>query len=115
MRSDELYLRDIVRAANDVVGFLVGYDLDRFVSDHVMRRAILQALTEIGEAATHVSTEVKQQHPHLPWDDARSFRNFAVHQYFAIDWQIVWDTATVNVPTLLPQVEAIIAAEFPEE
>ena len=115
MRPDELYLRDIVLAAADIIEFLDEYDVTRFVRDRVMRRAILQALSEVGEAARHVSEELKQRYPDVPWDDARAFRNFAVHQYFSIQWDIVWDTATTNIPDIHTQVMAIIAAEFPEE
>lgn len=88
MRSDELYLRDMLFTINDITAFLEGYDRDRFLEDRVMRRAILQALTEIGEAANHVSTELKNRYPDVPWDDARAFRNFVIHQYFAIVWAL---------------------------
>ncbi len=101
-------------AAIDVAEFLDDYDRERFLQDRVMRRAILQALTEIGEAANRVSDELKQHYPDAPWDDARAFRNFAVHQYFAIQWSIVWNTAKVNVSELRPQIAAILEAEFPE-
>lgn len=74
----------------------------------------MQALTEIGEAANHVSEELKDRYPSLPWNDTRAFRNFAVHQYFAIEWGIVWSTATVNVSELRQQIEAVLAAEFPD-
>lgn len=114
MRSDELYLRDMLLAINDIVDFLDGYDRARFLEDRVMRRAILQALTEIGEAANHVSDEMKRRYPDVPWDDARAFRNFAIHQYFAIVWGVVWETATLNIAELRPQIEEVVATEFPE-
>jgi len=40
-------------------------------------------------------------------------RNIAIHQYFGISWDIVWDTATQDVPVLRDQVAAILAAEYP--
>ena len=114
MRPDELYLYDMLRAADDIITFLEEFNLTRFVRDRVMRRAVLQALTEIGEAASHISEDLRQRYPDVPWDDARAFRNFAVHQYFAIYWNIVWETATVNIPDLHPQIRTILASEFPD-
>ncbi|MEZ4521287.1 MAG: HepT-like ribonuclease domain-containing protein [Thermomicrobiales bacterium] len=112
MRSDELYIRDISEACRDIRAFLSEYDFARFSTDRVMQRAILQALTEIGEAANQVSPELKGRYPEIPWDDARAFRNFAVHRYFAVVWSIVWNTATHNIVELHPQIEELIAAEF---
>jgi uncharacterized protein with HEPN domain len=114
MRSDELYLRDMLVAANDIAAFLAQYDLQLFLQDRVMQRAVLQAPSEIGEAANHVSDELKSRYSQVPWDDARAFRNFAIHQYFAIEWGIVWRTATANVSELQPQITALLAAEFPD-
>jgi uncharacterized protein with HEPN domain len=42
-------------------------------------------------------------------------RNIAVHRYFGINWEIVWDTATQGVPVLHEQIAAILAAEFPDD
>lgn len=97
---------------NDVIDFLVHYDLPRFLNDRIVRRLIIQALIEIGDAANHVSTELKDRFPEVPEEDARSFRNFAIHQYFAVAWGIVWDTATVDVVGLRPQIANIVSAEF---
>ena len=113
MRSDELYVRDMLNVAGDVIAFLADYDREKFLADRVMQRAILQALTELGEAANHVSHELKDRYLDVPWDDARAFRNFAIHQYFAVSWEIVWDTATVDVVQLQPLVAKMVAAEFP--
>lgn len=115
MRNDELYLRDMLIAMHDISEFLADYDIRRFINDRVMRRAVLQAPTEIGEAANHVSSDVKDRYPEVPWDEARAFRNFAVHQHFAIDWEVVWATATSNIVELQPQIEDIIANEYSEE
>lgn len=61
MRSDELYLRDVLLAASEIAEFLSGYDRAQFLQDRVMQRAVLQALTEIGEAANHVSDQLKSR------------------------------------------------------
>jgi uncharacterized protein with HEPN domain len=105
----------MLNTARDVITFLADYDRERFLGDRVMQRAILQALTELGEAANHVSTGLKRRYANVPWDDARAFRNFAIHQYFAISWEIVWDTATVDVVQLHNLIAQIVAVEFNAE
>ena len=110
MRRDELYLADMVEAAEAVAGFISGADEAGFVGNDLVRSAVLQKLTVIGEAAGRISDALKQQHSTLPWRDIVAFRNIAVHKYFGIDWHIVWNAATIDVPSLHEEVLRIIAA-----
>jgi uncharacterized protein with HEPN domain len=41
----------------------------------------------------------------------RHMRDFLFHDYAGIDDNILWDTATIEVPRLLEQVEAILGDE----
>jgi uncharacterized protein with HEPN domain len=36
-------------------------------------------------------------------------RHRIVHDYLSIDFGVVWDTATLSVPALIPQLEAALA------
>lgn len=41
-------------------------------------------LETIGEATTHLSQELKDRHPEVPWHEMRGFRNIAAHGYLTI-------------------------------
>lgn len=115
MPPDHLYVSDIVAAADIIARRLHGYDADEFLADDVMQDAVLRQMIVIGEAVAHVSAELQARYPGVPWARIKAFRNFAVHRYRSVDWQRVWDTATMNVPELREQLAAILMAEFPEE
>ncbi|WP_168214147.1 HepT-like ribonuclease domain-containing protein [Prauserella flavalba] len=68
----------------------------------------------IGEIAGAVSPELRDRYPDVPWRRMRGFRNIAVHQYFAIDWAVVWRIATEDVPKLEAQAMSILRGEFPD-
>jgi uncharacterized protein with HEPN domain len=51
---------------------------------------------------------IRTAYPLVPWQDIVAFRNIAVHAYFSVDWTIVWNAATVDVPALKKQIEAIL-------
>ena len=112
MRRDELYLSDIVEAADSIAAFLSGRDRDSFIQDDLLRSAVLHKLTVIGEAAARVSSDFRERHPEIEWPDIVGFRNIAVHAYFAVDWPIVWVAATHDAPQLRRQVQEILAKEF---
>jgi uncharacterized protein with HEPN domain len=113
MRREELYLRDIVEAADAIAGFLVGVVRAAFLVDDLLRSAVLQKLTIIGEAAARLPGPFKESHPAVEWPDVVAFRNLAVHAYFAIDWTIVWTTAVEDAPRIRTAVVEILEAEFP--
>ena len=48
-------------------------------------------------------------------DDIIGLRNIAVHEYFGVSWETVWNMAMLDVPVLRDQIAAILAAEFPNE
>ena len=114
-RSERLYLTDIVDAAAEIAQDVSGRSRDDFVQDRVLRRAVLQSLTVIGEAVSRLSDALRQQHPEVDWADIAGFRNRAIHAYFAINWSIVWHAAAEEVPELSRQVADILAREYPND
>jgi uncharacterized protein with HEPN domain len=114
MRRDDLYLNDIIEAADHVSAFIAGADRVAFQGSEMMRSAVVQKLAIIGEAAARVSEALKTRHPEVPWPQIVAFRNILIHAYFGIDWDEVWLAARNRVPTLREQVAAIIAVEGSE-
>lgn len=114
MRSDALYLADIVEAADAIAEFVAGLDREAFTGNRLVRSAVLQQLTVIGEAAARLSAELKGRHPEVEWTDIMAFRNIAVHAYFSVDWPTVWVAATEDAPALRTYTGQILAAEFPQ-
>ena len=113
MRPDRLYLLDIIEAADRVDVHLAERDRERFLADVTRQAAVLHELTVIGEAAGRLSETLRKAHSATPWAKVVSFRNVVVHEYFGLNWEIVWDTATELVPELRRQVASVLKAEFP--
>ncbi|MFH1908307.1 MAG: HepT-like ribonuclease domain-containing protein [Chloroflexota bacterium] len=115
MRPEKLYLTDIVEAARAIEKFIMGEDFNEFEQNEMMSSAVLQKLTVIGEAASKLPKEFTKRFPEILWVDIIGFRNIAVHEYFAVRWDIVWVAATEEAPTLCEQIEQILRAEFGDE
>ena len=113
MRHDRLYLLDIVEAADRVDVHLAERDRERFFADVTRQSAVLHELTVIGEAASKLSEGLRLAHAGTPWAKVVAFRNLVVHEYFGLNWEIVWNTATELVPDLRREVSAVLRAEFP--
>ncbi len=114
MRRESLYLWDIIEAADHIAEFLLEADVEEFQKSEVLRSAVVQKLSVIGEAAARLSEELKSRHAEILWPRIVAFRNILVHGYFGIDWELVWQLARSRCPVLRDQVAAIVAAEVGE-
>jgi len=111
MRHESLYLTDILEAADHIASFINGADFESFESSEMLRSAVVQKLSVIGEAAARVSDDLKCRYPQVPWPQVVAFRNILVHAYFGIDWDVVWRAAKNRCPVLRDEVATILATE----
>ncbi len=82
-----------------------------FMMDKRLSRAICRSLEIIGEAASRIHPDMKSKHPLVAWREMSDIRNKIIHNYFGIDYDIVWDTIKTDIPQLKQAVELIIEQE----
>jgi uncharacterized protein with HEPN domain len=70
--------------------FISGIDFEGVEKSEMVRSAVVQKLSIIGEAAARVSVTLRSRDPRVPWPQIVAFRNILVHAYFGIDWEEVW-------------------------
>jgi uncharacterized protein with HEPN domain len=114
MRRDDQRLQDILEALDSVAKMIAGRTEREFLDDEVLRYAVAQRLTVVGEAAGRLSPEISERNPSIPWADIVGFRNILVHQYFGIYWPLVWQTAKDHAPALRAQIAEILRTRLPE-
>ena len=83
---------------------------DKLFFDDRLTRAIILDFIVLGEAANNVTEEYCVGHPEVPWADIAGFRHKLVHDYSGIDFGILWDAMTKDVPLLLPMFRKLVAA-----
>lgn len=114
MAREELYLQDIINSIDDATRFLGGVEEAEFIKEEILQNAVLMKLIIIGEAASKISGELRQRYPQIDWKPIIGFRNIAVHAYFSVKWQIVWETATYDLRILREQILEILQNDFPD-
>jgi len=72
-------------------------DLD---DDRVLTLALVQLMQIIGQAATHVDDDFRDQYPNIPWSQIVALRNRLIHGYDTINRDILWQILTGDVPQL---------------
>jgi uncharacterized protein len=107
-------LDDILTAATAIADFAVERDSESFRINRLVQSAITPQLMIIGEAAGHVSTELRGRYYTLPWVEMKGLRSILVHNYFGTDWEEVWRTVLYDVPSVKREVIEVLRIEFPE-
>jgi uncharacterized protein with HEPN domain len=102
--DDRARLQHMSEAIDQIAEFLNGRSAQDLETDRVLLFAIVRALEVLGEAASGVSPETRLVHLNIPWNLIVATRNRLIHGYFDIDPEIVWRTASVEVPAILPDV-----------
>jgi uncharacterized protein with HEPN domain len=102
---DRVFLGHMLGAAHRVVELVDRTDEADFLSDWVLQDALMRELEILGEAAGRVSKEFSSAHPEIPWREITGLRHKLIHDYFEVDLDVVWGTATKNVPEVLPHIE----------
>lgn len=104
--NDRERLQHMLDAALDVRAYIKGRRREDLDTDSMLRRALVNALQVIGEAAARVSDEGRAKVASLPWGQIVASRHILVHVYWGIDADQVWNMAVQDVPTLIAALEA---------
>jgi uncharacterized protein with HEPN domain len=107
--EDRTRLVHMVEAAEDVSRFATGRTRSDLDTDRVLLFALVRGVEVFGEAASKISAAMKAATPEIPWPEIIGMRNRLVHAYFDIDADIVWETATEEIPALLPRLRGLLS------
>ena len=106
-KNDLVYVGHMLDLAQAAVHKAAGSTHEQFDQDKNRRLALTHLIQSFGEAARHVSKEFRDNHRDVPWDKIVGMRHKVVHDYMHVDYDLVWDVATMELPPFLKQLENI--------
>lgn len=110
MKPDVVFLKHILDEIDFVIAATSGKTLADVQEDGMLQRACSRSIEIIGEAAKNVSTPLKKANPHIPWKQLAAMRDKLIHQYFGINWVIVWDVIENHLPVLQSDIGKLVTA-----
>ena len=93
-------LLDIQEYAVNAMQFASGVNYDEFVNDRMRYFAIMKNVEIIGEAANMLTSDFRELHTELPWEQIIGMRHILVHGYAEISDMKLWRTVTKDLPPL---------------
>jgi uncharacterized protein with HEPN domain len=99
MRDDKERLLDIKEAVERIKKYS-GCGREAFEKDELIQNWIIHHLQIIGEAAARISEDFQSRNPQVPWSEIIGMRNVLVHDYFGVDFDVVWNVVERDMPEL---------------
>ena len=103
--TDSQRLEHIIEHIDYIEQSIAGLDKDGFFRDDTVKYACYGHMVIISEAATKISKETKEHFKNIEWQLITDFRNVIIHEYFRVDWHIVWDVVKNNLPVLKNEIQ----------
>lgn len=107
-RGDAIYLQHILDAITKVERYITDVDEATFAKESLVQDGVIRQIEIIGEAAKHLTNDLRSQYSAVPWPDITGMRDKLIHHYFSVDIPAVWLTATQDLPTLRTNVQTIL-------
>jgi uncharacterized protein with HEPN domain len=93
-------VQHILVETNFILNHIGNKSKDEVVNDEVLCRAVVRSIEIIGEASKKIDDEFKSIHHHIEWKKIARTRDKLIHDYFGIDYDIVWDIVENKIPDL---------------
>jgi uncharacterized protein with HEPN domain len=110
-RSYLMFLEDMHIAMKRIAEYIHGLTFIEFKHDYRTVDAVIRNFEIIGEASRNLPIAIKEKYPHVPRSEMYLLRNKVSHEYFGVDYEIIWDIASNYLPENQVQIEEVLRSE----
>jgi uncharacterized protein with HEPN domain len=79
--------------------------------DATRKRAFVRSIEGIGEASKKEPFDLKDRYTAVPWKTTAGMRDRLIHDYFGVDYDIVWDVVQNKIPLLREDILGMLEHE----
>ena len=109
-------LSHVIDAIARVERSLEGVSREEFYANEDKQGNVVRCIEIIGEAANHISEEIRKANTDVPWSSIIGMRNNLIHGYNEVNYKFVWITAKYDLPELKIQAKRIFdSLELPSD
>lgn len=102
------FLQDIQYSVSKIFRYTVNIDYQEFVSNDMIKDAVERNFEIIGEAVKNLPEDFRNKYPHIPFKQIAGMRDKLIHDYFGVDYEIVWKTIKDKLPQFNDDIQKLI-------
>lgn len=107
-RRDKIILQKVISEINIGNEMLGDTQLEEFLQDEKLKRAISMTVINIGELIKNITDETRNAYPDIPWKAIAGMRDLTAHKYQTLRMEDVFNTAKVDFPDLKQELERVL-------
>lgn len=111
MKIAKPYLEHILEECNFLNETFKNMKYEEFIRDPVIIRASVRSLEVIGEAVKNLPQDFKEKYTSILWKEIAGVRDKLIHEYFGVNYKIVFETIVKEIPELKKNIEEILIKE----
>ncbi|MBI5729607.1 MAG: DUF86 domain-containing protein [Ignavibacteriales bacterium] len=108
MKHDKVYLRHILDEIEFIQKALANLTYDSFVESEIYTRAFSRSIEIIGEAVKNLSRNFRNENSDIDWKKISGMRDKVIHQYFSVDYDLIWDAVKNKLPSIEKRIKEIL-------
>ncbi len=108
LNRDFIRFQHMLEASQAAVSHLSGKSREELDRNRLLLSGVVRELEILGEAASQISSTIREQFSSLPWKEMIGLRNRLIHAYFEVNNQTIWLVVKESLPPLILQIEQIL-------
>jgi len=104
----DIRLRHMLDAAREAAQMAMGKTRADLDSERQLNLSLVRLLEVVGEAASRVPVAEREKYSSLPWSQIVGLRNRLIHGYDNVDFDILWQIVTKDLPPLIAELTKIL-------
>ncbi len=110
--GNKVRLNHILEAIIELQEFTKDVSYDDYIKNPILPHALVRLLEIIGEASNNLTIELKNEFSNVEWSALKGLRNVLAHEYFGVDYELVWNLIIDQVPDLKIKVNRILLEKY---
>lgn len=106
--TEQARVQHMLNAIIEIQEFVNDTVYEEYLNDRKLQLALTRLIEIIGEASNHVAEETKNRFSEIEWRVLTGIRNVIVHEYFGIDYDIIWAVIQQDIPLLRVKLEQLL-------
>ena len=94
------YINDILNECDYLISRTQYRSFDEFQQSEDLKKAFVRSLEIIGEASKKIPDKIKSEYPQIKWKNISGMRDVLIHDYFGVNYEVVWKTVKERIPEL---------------